>query len=650
MLPQAPLAILLIALCASTAAARAGETVTLAWDPNPEPDLAGYRLFWGLGSRSYVEVRDVENVTSYELQLPFDDENYFFAVTAYNDVGLESGFSNEVFHPDPPVTPGHNDQLLSIRTRENTPAQLDFSAIPDLPPIPADARFIAVHAPEHGRLEGALSGLTYLPLPNYQGPDSFRLIAYAQTNDLTTTLFKASVEVVVTPPNDPPIAYNDTVVTTIGIPVPIELLAYDFDLDPLEYWIVDAPAHGSLLGDPPQFHYLPDAAYEGEDILTFKVRDALYESELATITISIQPAEGDVHPQFLVTDEDVAIDVDLSRALSALDEDSGPPHYQLLDQPELGTLEGDPPRLVYRPHPNLHGLDQFRFEVGIEADDLYAESTVWVLIESVNDAPVAESLTVTLDEDTELDILLIGIDVDGDALTYTVLTEPTHGTLSGTPPELRYIPPKDFFGLDSFMFKVSDGLLDSDAATIDIVVNAVNDPPLAYDLHLFAEPESPRTIQLHGSDVEDDPLRFEVLTMPARGILTGTPPELVYVSIPGYEGPDQFSYWARDAELESNEATVSITIQRLELPAEEWPSFVAVASADGELTLVWTSIPGYTYRVVSRSDPVAGDWTTVSPDLVADSHTLAFSHALDPHGSATFYAIRVVSKGMKNEE
>ena len=73
----------------------AGTDVTLAWNANDEPDLAGYRIHWGDQSGNYTSQVDVGNVTEYKIEnLP--DGTYFFAATAYDDSGNESGYSNEV--------------------------------------------------------------------------------------------------------------------------------------------------------------------------------------------------------------------------------------------------------------------------------------------------------------------------------------------------------------------------------------------------------------------------------------------------------------------------------------------------------------------------------------------------------------------------
>ncbi len=67
--------------------------VTLAWDPNTESDIAGYKMHYGTSSRNYPHVVDVGNTTQYTLTGLQEGLTYYFAVTAHDDSGNESGFS-----------------------------------------------------------------------------------------------------------------------------------------------------------------------------------------------------------------------------------------------------------------------------------------------------------------------------------------------------------------------------------------------------------------------------------------------------------------------------------------------------------------------------------------------------------------------------
>src|SRR2546422_1619717 len=95
----------LTALCFLAPALSSAAQVTLAWDPNTETDLAGYKLYYGLSSGSYPSSVDVGNLTSYTLSGLLEGQIYYFAVTAYNLSLGESGFSNEVSKALADVTP-----------------------------------------------------------------------------------------------------------------------------------------------------------------------------------------------------------------------------------------------------------------------------------------------------------------------------------------------------------------------------------------------------------------------------------------------------------------------------------------------------------------------------------------------------------------
>src|SRR6266540_1903703 len=98
-------ACVLTVLCSLAPALSSAAQVTLAWDANTDPDLAGYKLYYGNSSGSYQFSVDVGNVTSYTLSGLLEGQIYYFAATAYNVSQNESGFSNEVSKAIADVTP-----------------------------------------------------------------------------------------------------------------------------------------------------------------------------------------------------------------------------------------------------------------------------------------------------------------------------------------------------------------------------------------------------------------------------------------------------------------------------------------------------------------------------------------------------------------
>lgn len=89
-------------------------TVKLQWDPNTEADLKGYKLYYGTASGNYSRTIDLGQVNSYQVDNLQDGVKYYFAITACDIDGKESGFSNEVSAPKFPL----GSLLLLLLTTE----------------------------------------------------------------------------------------------------------------------------------------------------------------------------------------------------------------------------------------------------------------------------------------------------------------------------------------------------------------------------------------------------------------------------------------------------------------------------------------------------------------------------------------------------
>jgi hypothetical protein len=177
-----------------------------------------------------------------------------------------------------------------------------------------------------------------------------------------------------------------------------------------------------------------------------------------------------------------------------------------------------------------------------------------------NRAPVADPQQVIVPEDTPTGIVLTGSDPDGNQLTFSVVTGPAHGTLTGVSANLTYTPNANYYGTDSFTFRVFDGQDFSNTATVSITITPVNDAPVAYDQVLSTQRNTSLAITLTADDVEGGLLGFTVTAGPTHGTLSGSGANRTYTPSPGYTGPDSFTFTASDGAAVSAAARIAITV------------------------------------------------------------------------------------------
>ena len=210
-----------------------------------------------------------------------------------------------------------------------------------------------------------------------------------------------------------------------------------------------------------------DLGTEGKDIY---FGSGLLNAYNALESISGPNVAPDADDNSLVTAEDTPESI----TLTASDADGDSLIYSIVDEPDHGVLSGTLPIVTYTPDLDYFGGDGFTFKVNDGRADSNIAS-VSITVNPVNDAPVAISQSVSTDQGVDTVLTLTGNDVEGVALTYSILDWPDHGQLvTEDLPVVTYTSDSDFVGEDSFSFTVKDGELISEAAAI--VSITVDDP------------------------------------------------------------------------------------------------------------------------------------------------------------------------------
>jgi len=376
--------------------------------------------------------------------------------------------------------------------------------------------------------------------------------------------FSYTLDPNVVPGNTNPLAFSQTITITKNTAYPLELTGFDADGDALTYSIVTPPAQGTVTGVAQSLMYTPNANASA-DIIEYKVSDGVTDSVTQTIefimvdppTINSPPAANNMAVQVQAT-------TTLPITLSGSDIDGDFLTYQVVSPPSIGTLNGTAPVMSYNATAEI-GADSFTYTVD-DGNAVSAPATVFIDVKPFvpqNTIPIATSINLSTAYETATSVLLTGTDADGDSLSFSVVAAPQLGSLSGTAPNLTYLPFNSATGTDTFTYKVNDGQDDSAVATVTVeVLDQVipNTAPQALGQVLSTTAGTSLNIELTGSDAEQDALTYNVASQPSGGVLSGTAPNLIYTPEIGFTGVDSFTFSVFDGALQSGAVSVTIDV------------------------------------------------------------------------------------------
>lgn len=579
----------------------------------------------------------------------------------------------------------------SLTTAEDSPLSIAlFGTDVDGNPL----AFTLLGGPANGTLGGTAPNLTYQPATNFSGSDAFTF----RVNDGTADSAPATVWINVTPMNDAPIASSKSVSTEQDSPLPITLAGTDVDGNPLTYSVVGSPANGTLSGTGQNLIYQPAFGFSGHDELSFQVNDGTISSTIATVSITVSQKapnilvnrlsrtgwilkylDGEQTPESPGT---AAFDGNSNTFWQSRDQSSSAslPHeiqinlgaiqnlsgFQYLPRQDLstvgnignyefyvsldgvawgspvasGTFAGTMVEKLVSFTPKRGQFVRFRALTEVNGGSTTCVAEFNILQEIVtNQPPIANSLTFNIPINTSLPLVLSGSDPEGSAITFSIVSSPLYGTLSGSAPNFTYQPNSGFTGDDQFTFQSNDGVNASTSATVSINVAAVivvaeNTAPAfsASPIFLATAKNVPFVGQLLATDADaGDVLTFQRssgpawLTVSSDGQLSGTP-------LTTDVGTGSFTVKVSDSSFATATAILTITVAN----TNDAPVFKTnpLVSPSGTEKAIYA---GETLASCA-TDPNAGDIITFSKVsgpawlIVAKSGTLS---GTPPSGSAS---------------
>ncbi|WP_462173742.1 tandem-95 repeat protein [Pseudoalteromonas xiamenensis] len=419
----------------------------------------------------------------------------------------------------------------------------------------------------------------YTPNANTNGPDSF---TYNIKDSEGGVSLNAKVDVNVGAINDAPVANADSKTFDEDTSTTLDILSNDTDVEDSAFnnssiTLQDVGQGAGVysfatvtIASDGTLNIVPKANVNGQHTFTYSLKDSgSATSNAATVTLNITPINDapvavDNQAQLLedgsfevnVLGNDTDVDTGDSFNLSSL---------TVVKAPSQGSTQvTQTGAIVYTPNKDSNGTDTFTYTVEDSHGAVSNEATVTMTVTAVNDAPLATGQSLTLNEDNTLLITLAASDIDKDPLTYSIVTSTQNGSLTKqSDTTWLYSPSANYSGTDSFIFKANDGTVDSNQATLNLTINAVNDSPVANSDSVSVDEDTTLNVTLSGTDVEGSSLTYKIGTSPSHGSATISAGTLTYIPEANFSGADSLTVVANDGELDSSPATIQITVNAI---------------------------------------------------------------------------------------
>ena len=497
----------------------------------------------------------------------------------------------------------------------------------------------AINATQNGELTlNADGSFTYQPDLGFIGVDSF---TYSISNEqgLTAT---AQVTLSESGVNTFPEANDDQYTLDEDSSASLlDVLANDTDADGDTITISNIEnTAGEVAIVNEQIEFTPPANFSGEIVLTYTITDGYstgnegINDRTASVTITVTPVNDapNANADSATMSEDApALLVNVLANDSDIDGDTLVITAATADRGSASVVDN---KIQYTPAHNTNGTAIINYTIS-DGNGGTATTNLTITIIPVNDAPIANADSATIDEDAApilINVLANDSDVDGDSLTMSAASA-NIGSVSVVGNQIQYIPAADDNGLATVTYNVSDSNGGASTATLTITITPVNDAPIANaDTATMAEDAAPILINVLANDSDED---GDSLTISAASADIGSASvvgnQIQYTPAANTNGLATVTYTVSDNNGGTNTATVAITITAVN-DAPVTNNDTATMAEDAAPILI---------NVLANDSDVDGDSlaiSAVSADIGSVSvvgNQIQYTPAADDNGSAT---------------
>ena len=400
----------------------------------------------------------------------------------------------------------------------------------------------------------------------------------------------ASVTITVTPVNDAPTANADSATMNEDAPaLLVNVLANDSDIDGDTLVITAATAdRGSASVVDNKIQYTPAPNTNGTAIINYTISDSNGGTATTNLTITIIPVNDApiANADTATMDEDAA--PILINVLANDSDEDGDSLAISTASADIGSVSVVGNQIQYTPAADDNGLATVTYTVS-DSNGGASTATLTITIKPVNDAPIANADTATMDEDAApilINVLANDSDVDGDSLAISAASADI-GSVSVVGNQIQYTPAANDNGLATVTYTVSDNNGGTNTATVAITITAVNDAPVANnDTATMAEDAAPILINVLANDSDED---GDSLTISAASADIGSASvvdnQIQYTPAANTNGLATVTYTVSDNNGGTNTATVAITITEVnDAPVASVQSFsISENATDGDI-------------------------------------------------------------------